>query len=134
MVTKSTFSLSFYLRNDKANKDKTAPVYMRVTVNGKRAEIAINRRFDINRWENGQPSGNKPDSRQLKEYMLSLRSRVYKIQQDFADRNELPTADQIKNRFQGRDRISKSIFEVFDFHNQQIQTGTIPPANISKSI
>lgn len=44
-----TFSVSFYLRKDKTNKKSEAPVYMRVTVNGERAEISTNQNFNINK-------------------------------------------------------------------------------------
>jgi len=58
METKNTFTVIFYLRLNRIDEMNTAPVLMRVTVNSARFEITTSRRFDINRWENGQPTGN----------------------------------------------------------------------------
>jgi len=38
---------------------------MRVTVNGERAEIATNRRFDIKRWSNGKPIGSSKEAKRV---------------------------------------------------------------------
>jgi hypothetical protein len=40
MIQKHTFSLLFYIRRDKANKDGLAPAYVRITLDGKRAELS----------------------------------------------------------------------------------------------
>jgi len=36
---KNTFSILFYLRNDKENEKGTAPIFMRVNVNGARVDF-----------------------------------------------------------------------------------------------
>ena len=121
MKTNKTFSISFHQRVDKIDKSGQAPIYLRVTVDGERAEIATNRRFDVDRWENGRPVGNKTDTKLFLKYLESLKAKVYDIQRDMIDRKEKVTADSIKNRFIGKDVSTKTLVEVFIHHNNQIR-------------
>ena len=122
MNTKNTFSISFYQRTDKIDQMNTAPIFMRVTVNGERAEIAVNRRFGIDRWENGKPKGTKDDAKELSVFLASLRERIYQIQRDLIEKKELVTAEKLKNRFHGKDEKTKTLIQAFEFHNKQVST------------
>ncbi len=119
--TQSTFSVSFYQRTDKKDALNHAPIYMRVTVNGERVEIATNRRCDISKWDNGQPIGLTRDAKQLADFIHSLRARIYEIHRNLIDRKEMITAKKIKDAFQGRDSSSKTLIEVFELHNEQVK-------------
>ena len=46
-----TFSILFYIRKDKRVRSERAPIYLRITVNGKRAEQSIKRSIDTERWD-----------------------------------------------------------------------------------
>jgi len=121
MIQKPTFSISFYQRVDKIDKANTAPVFMRVTVNGERAEIATNRRFDVNRWSNGKAIGNSSDSKNFTNYLLSLREKVYDIYRYLIDRNEIITAQIIKQRYQGIGTHTITLIDAFEKHNEQMK-------------
>jgi hypothetical protein len=40
----------FYLKESKTNEKDLAPIYLRITINGTRAEISANRRVSIGDW------------------------------------------------------------------------------------
>lgn len=42
-MERTTFSLLFYIRRTKLNKEGEAPIFMRVTVNGQRADASVKR-------------------------------------------------------------------------------------------
>ena len=67
---KQTFAILFYIVKSKKNKDEEAPIYARITVNGVRAEMSINRVIDINRWDSsaGKVKGNKEDARTINDH------------------------------------------------------------------
>jgi hypothetical protein len=92
-------SVTFYQRLDKADKRKTAPIYMRITVNGRRAEIATGKRFDISRWENGHVVGLRIDARELQMDLEIMKATINRIWRDMSDANEGITAIRIKERF-----------------------------------
>lgn len=121
MKATNSYSVCFYQRNDKSDKMNTAPVYMRVTVNGKRAEIATNKRFDVGRWHSGEPAGNKTDARELRKDLESFRLRVNTIYRDLTDRGIAVTADRIKEVFTGKNQKSKNLLDVFKLHNDKLQ-------------
>jgi site-specific recombinase XerD len=117
----NTFSISFYLRKDKMDDKNTAPVFMRVTVNGERAEISTNRRFDVSKWRDGHPVGLSQDTKEFQKYLDSLKNLVYSIHRDLFDHHELITAEKIKNRFYNQDETTKTLIEVFEYHNDQVK-------------
>jgi len=119
--TQSTFSVSFYQRTDKKDAKNTAPVFMRVTINGERAEIATNRRIEVDRWGDGQTIGTTRDAKSLNEYMHSMRTKIYEIHRNLIDRKEFITAKKIKDIYQGKDSEDKTLFEVFEIHNNQMK-------------
>lgn len=121
MTEKNTFSISFYQRTDKVDKMNTAPVFMRVTVNGERAEIATNRRIGMDRWKDGHPFGTRTDAKELQKDLDSMKMKVNSICRDMSDRNEVITAAKIKDRFLGRNKSNKTILEAFTFHNEKMK-------------
>lgn len=50
MGTSRTFSIHFWLNLSKQNGD-LAPIYARVTVDGKRAEISLKRQTKVTYWD-----------------------------------------------------------------------------------
>lgn len=120
---KNTFSILFYLKKSKVNYNNEAPIYLRITVDGKRAEYSIKRKIDIKKWNS---SGNKAIGRTevirvLNEYINMLTSKVYKIHRDLIEDNNEITATTIKNILTGSTTKTKSIIEIFKYHNKQLK-------------
>jgi Arm domain-containing DNA-binding protein len=47
---KNSFSFLFYVKKSKENLQGKSPIYLRITLNGKRAEISISRSIEANKW------------------------------------------------------------------------------------
>jgi len=80
-----TFSIPFYLQRNKATKDGKAPIYLRITVNGRRSQISIKRKISITKWNNeaGKVIGTTLEVKELNRYLNSLEHRVlYQIRND----------------------------------------------------
>jgi len=94
-----TFSILFYLQRNKVSKDGKSPIYLRITVNGKRSQISIKRKISINKWNNeaGKVIGTTLEVKELNRYLNSLKHKIYKIQQKLLDDNRQITALLIKN-------------------------------------
>ncbi len=74
-----TAKVIFYLKPDKVNsKTGEVPIYCRITVDGKRANISINRRCHPTRWIETEKlqKARKNDDKELSFYMDSIRSRI----------------------------------------------------------
>ena len=67
----NTFSLLFYIRTTKIKADSTAPIYVRITINGKRAELSAKRSIDPSKWntKKGRSKGTNEQSKSLNKYL-----------------------------------------------------------------
>lgn len=74
-MKRETFALLFYPRNDKIDKNKTVPIFMRITIRGERLEFSINRRVKINKWKDGRVLGYK-NAKEINQYMLYLTNHI----------------------------------------------------------
>ena len=54
---KTNFSMLFYLKKQKNYTSGLAPVYLRITVDGERAEVTTNRECDPERWNSKAAQG-----------------------------------------------------------------------------
>jgi len=120
-----TFSLLFYVKSSKKNEATgKAPIYCRITVDGKRNEISIKRNIEPERWnsEKGYVKGTTEEVKSLNAYIDSVRNKLYKHQRDLLDKSILITPDTLKNVYQGIDENRKTVVELFQYHNKQIES------------
>jgi hypothetical protein len=96
------------------------PIYLRITVNGRRAEMAIHRYIDPEHWNNetGVPRGSKNEIKQLNEYLVLMRSKAYQAQKGLNEDSKPVTSLAIRNIVQGRSEKQHKLLDVFAYHNQ----------------
>jgi len=121
MKDKNSVSIIFWQRRDKINDIGTAPVYMRITVNGKREEISINKRFDVSKWKNGSPVGSSFDAKELKKDLDACKTKVNTIIRDLKSQNKQITAANIKEIYTGKGKNTVSVLEAFEAHNLSVR-------------
>lgn len=121
---KTNFSLLFYLKKQKNYISGNAPIYMRITVNGKRAEVTSGRDCEPLRWNAraGRAIGSREEFKILNTYLDGLQTQVYQAQQSLSTAGENITADAIKNGFLGKAVISHTLLEAIKDHNQKMKT------------
>jgi site-specific recombinase XerD len=116
------FNILFYIRRDKADNQGNAPIYCRITVDGKRSELAIKRDTHISKWDSskGHIKGHNEDARAINAYIDTVRSKVYEHHRALMDNNKPITAEAIKSSFLGVSQRSKSLFKLFEEHNVKV--------------
>ncbi|MCL8007677.1 site-specific integrase [Gelidibacter japonicus] len=119
----NTFSLLFYPKRNDIDNDGNTPIYLRITVNGKRSEISINRKIPLNKWNSiaGKIKGTTSDVRELNQYMDSIKYRVQSIYNNLIREGRPITPITIKNRFLGKDVKVKMILQIFQQHNDKVE-------------
>ncbi|MBN4052195.1 site-specific integrase [Sphingobacteriaceae bacterium AH-315-L07] len=119
----NTFGILFFIRRDKINNHGESPIFARVTVNGKRTDIAIKRSVDPNKWDPkaGKGIGVKENIRALNHFIETIRSKIYSSQKKLMDNDQFVTAQAIKNDFLGINVQHKTLLEVFDTHNADMK-------------
>jgi len=99
----NTLGILFYIRTDKSRKTGEVPIYLRITVNGHRAETSIKRKIDPTRWDSnkGRVKGTREDVREMNQYMDLIRAKVQKIHAEFLEKGQVPTAQGLKDKLLG---------------------------------
>ncbi|WP_321285813.1 Arm DNA-binding domain-containing protein [uncultured Sunxiuqinia sp.] len=99
----NTYNLAFVLRNGRKNKEGKSPVYMRITANGQRAEIAHKRYIHSGNWENksNKAKGYKSEVKQLNQYLETLKALMSDYHTEMIKMGEEVTAQSLKNKFLG---------------------------------
>jgi integrase len=123
-VMSRRFNLLFYLKKPKKyDEGGLMPVYMRVSVGGKRTEFTTQREWDPTKWNSsaGRANGTKEAAKELNAFLDTLKTKVYEAQRKLVDGGEVVTTDTIREIITGRNRNSKMLLEVFDYHNNQMR-------------
>lgn len=120
---RNTFSVLFYPKRRDSDLPDKASVYMRVTVNGQRVELSVNRKIRLSKWSDkaGKLLGTKQDVKEFNNYLDVLRNKIFDIQQHLLRRDIKITAEAIKKSYLGTDEKKMMLLEVFQNHNEQIE-------------
>ena len=119
----NTFSILFYPKQSDSDKDGKSPIYMRITVNSHRSELSIQRKINVSNWnvKAGKVRGTTPEVKALNRLMDSIKNKIYTIHQEFIEKNRLISAKALKNSYLGIGENEKTLIEVFQTHNSQIE-------------
>jgi site-specific recombinase XerD len=122
MTQKQSIAVLFYIRKAKSTRSKMAPIYMRITVNGQRAEISLQRDVEVNKWNPaaGMVTGSSEAAKSLNQYITYWRQRTYDAQESLIKDGRLATAAAIKLLLTGGSANQKTLMEVFTFHNDRL--------------
>ena len=119
---RNSFTLLFYLKKAKKNLTEAVPIYIRITVNGHRAELSTGREISIEKWNSsaGRAKGTKDESKVLNVFLDTLQTKLYDIQRKLIDANEIISAEIIKNKYTGKGENPTMLIPIFQIHNDQI--------------
>lgn len=119
---KHRISILFYIRKSKMTKDKLAPVYMRITVNGQRLEYSIQRYVEVARWgaAAGRVKGSGAEGRQLNAYLDALTNKVHQQEREMMQDGKIITFDSFREKWLGITERPHMLMEIFQQHNDQM--------------
>ena len=121
-MERTTFGLLFYIRRDKTNKKGEAPVFMRLTINGERADASIKRFIEPHAWNSAKGKANEKSrgGKDLNLYLDAISANILRIQRDLElDKTEV-SAQIILNRYLGKEQSDRhTLMEVFRAHNEK---------------
>jgi site-specific recombinase XerD len=119
-----TFGLLFYVKRSKIIGNGTAPVYLRITVDGERIEISSKRYVNPDKWNaNGQKlNGTSEEVRSLNNYLKTLEHEVYEIHRYLIEKKLPLTAVNLKNALLKKEEVAtcKMLVPIFKEHNRQV--------------
>ena len=119
----NTFSTLSYTKDERRDKNGKSGLYLRITVDGRRASISLHRKIDPSKWDSrmNKLKGKGIEAEELNRFMTTIRHKVNRIQHQLIEEGKPFTSLDIKNIYQGKDKEVKMLLEVFDEHNRQMK-------------
>lgn len=123
-MIKSNLSILFYPKGGRSNGKIEAPIYMRITVDGQRSELSVQRKVTLSKWsaQGGRAKGYSTEAKELNNYLTEIRHKSFKIFEKLVDKNEIVSCHIIKNILLGKESNQKMLLKVFNEHNNQIKS------------
>ena len=120
-MQRNYFSILFFIKKTKLLKNGEAPICLRITVNGKRAEVQIKRSIEVGKWNAKKECANGKERKyqELNHYLETVRTKVLQIHRQLEQDNKPITADILKRRYYGEGESPKMLLEVFNDHNKK---------------
>ena len=122
MRTTATFSILFWADFSRA-KNNQASIYVRITVNGKRATISLKRKVPVSDWDahKGCSRGTNQNTRMLNNYLEEVNSGIFMCYQELKLEHKLITSQAIKSRYLGEDEQNHSVIDIIKYHKEDME-------------
>ena len=118
-----TFGITIFPKSNKT-KDGKAPLYARITLNGERVELSLQRRISLNRWDERKSRlrGSCAESVQVNKSIDRVYNKIYESFRQLQDENKVLTAEAVKARYLGIDDASKKLSDILNYHTLNMKT------------
>jgi len=119
-----SLSLLFYIKKSKADEHGKANIYLRTTLDGRRAECSVHRKVKSNEWNSKTQLalGNSAEAQEINRHLSVLKNKIYSIQQNFERDNHLYSAMDLRDVLLGKDKTKKMVLEIFQEHNEEVES------------
>lgn len=119
----NSFSTLFYLKDERRDKNGKAGLYLRITVDGRRTSISLNRKIDPSKWDPrmNKLKGKGFETEELNRFMATIRHKINKIQHHLIEEGEPFTVHDVKEKYLGKGKKYKMLIQLFEEHNQQME-------------
>ncbi len=115
-----TFKILFRLLKARAKNDE-APIYVRITVNGKRAEFSTDLFYPIEEWDSkmGKAIGRTSNARILNDELEVIRVDLKESYRELTREGRFVTAHTVKARYQGTDHNNETLLGLSRYHYEK---------------
>ncbi|MFD2826647.1 site-specific integrase [Leeuwenhoekiella polynyae] len=117
-----SYNLLFFIRKSRSEKNTNSLIYLRITINGSRAQMSISRSIPLNKWSSskGRAKGTNKESKEINDHIDKLTYNLNKIHQNFMDSAQLITPNKMIRALNGIDDRDRKALEVFKEHNENL--------------
>ena len=120
---KTKVSTLFYAKKAKAAANGLIPIYMRITINGKRIELSTNRFIEISKWstEAGKMKGTSEEARSINNHLELLKNQIRDAEMELIYKKITITTEIFKSKLLGVDERARMLVPIFQDHNNKIK-------------
>ncbi|PJJ83295.1 site-specific integrase [Mucilaginibacter auburnensis] len=124
MKNSDSFAILFWANKAKKDQNGTLPVYARVTIAGKRAEISLKKKVMPEKWDarSGFMKGSGEEARSFNKFLVSVDTELRDLYFQFKQNGRSCTAERLKNKYLHAEEplARKQLLEVFTYHNEEV--------------
>lgn len=122
MKRKHTFGIAFITRKSRV-KNESYPIFARITIDGSRVEISTQQYIPVLLWDSGRgmAKGRSSESKTINTFLERFRGQISEVYQELLLKDVEITAEIVKNTLLGNTIESKSLLELFDYHNSSME-------------
>ena len=117
-------SILFYIRKKGTSNPSKGTIYLRITVNGKRAEVSTMRKVSLSKWnaKANKVIGYTIEAKQTNRQLDVIKNRIYEIfQNQVNDEMDIVSALTIRDEFIGTNKSRKLILQMIEEHNLRME-------------
>lgn len=103
----------FYLSKKKANSKGLAPIYVRITTQGKRVELSIGHSINPENWVNGEIKGNSDGLSHIKRKIDLIKHRINEIESSILGSGGIVTGLLIKEMLYQKPVYNPTLLDAF---------------------
>ena len=114
-------TLHFYAKSTKANSVGLFPIYVRLTVDGKRFEYSTKKFIEPSKWstELSKMKGSSEEARSINSLLDFTKNKINEIQFELLKEGISLNVDELKNRIQGSKERHRTLIPIFQDHNNK---------------
>lgn len=116
-------NLLLWQYKSKVNKKGLAPIYLRITLNGNKTEVATGVFVSKENWDikKGQVKGRDTLARIHNHNLHILKTKALEINSQLAIGKKAITSELIKQQLTGKGRKEYTLLDAYDYHLDKIQ-------------
>lgn len=121
---KTTFTTHIYARSSKANSSGLFPIYIRITVNGKRTEFSTHKFIDPKKWDKdlAKVKGNTEEARTINSYLDLTKNKIAQTHIFLEHTQKEFTLQDFIETFRGSSKMrERTIITIYHEHNKRVK-------------
>lgn len=113
---------NFYVKKARKDRAGKAPIYFRITVNGKRAEISTNKKIEPDNWDSssGKAAGRSESTRMINAQLTNLKNKTEKYFLKLDGTEGMISVHQIIDELRGKSKNQMTLIKAYNHHNNRI--------------
>lgn len=116
------FSILFWIKKSKMNKQGLVPIWARITLDGRRSEFSTQKQIYPKYWDaaNSKVLDKCSESSHVNDYLTLLRANLLKHYNILLTTKDLVIPEDVKNSYKGVKPIKQTFLELFKQFNQHL--------------
>ena len=119
----TTISILFYLKRVKVNAQGLAPIFQRITINGRRLENSTGKFVDPDKWhsEMSKMKGTSEEARLINGHLDNLKLKILNVEKNLIKKDIPVNFETFKNELTGKKERERMLVPIFQEHNRKIK-------------